>query len=152
MCIRDRELDKFYEENKNVEWIGFDTEFIGEKRFHTLLCVVQLSTPIGFYIIDALRINDFSSITKLIEDPNILKLTHAGDNDYRLFYKRFNIIPKNTFDTQIAAGFVGYKYPTSFQKLVDKELKVHVPKGYTCLLYTSPSPRDATLSRMPSSA
>ena len=25
-------------------------------------------------------------------------------------------------------------------------------KAYTCLLYTSPSPRDATLSRMPSSA
>ena len=24
--------------------------------------------------------------------------------------------------------------------------------GYACLLYTSPSPRDATLSRMPSSA
>ena len=24
--------------------------------------------------------------------------------------------------------------------------------AYTCLLYTSPSPRDATLSRMPSSA
>ena len=27
-----------------------------------------------------------------------------------------------------------------------------VPTVYTCLLYTSPSPRDATLSRMPSSA
>ena len=27
-----------------------------------------------------------------------------------------------------------------------------VPGGNTCLLYTSPSPRDATLSRMPSSA
>ena len=26
------------------------------------------------------------------------------------------------------------------------------PDGDTCLLYTSPSPRDATLSRMPSSA
>ena len=25
-------------------------------------------------------------------------------------------------------------------------------EGYSCLLYTSPSPRDATLSRMPSSA
>ena len=25
-------------------------------------------------------------------------------------------------------------------------------KGHACLLYTSPSPRDATLSRMPSSA
>ena len=29
-------------------------------------------------------------------------------------------------------------------------IKVEVPG--TCLLYTSPSPRDATLSRMPSSA
>ena len=26
------------------------------------------------------------------------------------------------------------------------------PKDFNCLLYTSPSPRDATLSRMPSSA
>ena len=26
------------------------------------------------------------------------------------------------------------------------------PQSYSCLLYTSPSPRDATLSRMPSSA
>ena len=28
----------------------------------------------------------------------------------------------------------------------------HIDLLYTCLLYTSPSPRDATLSRMPSSA
>ena len=27
-----------------------------------------------------------------------------------------------------------------------------IPDGFGCLLYTSPSPRDATLSRMPSSA
>ena len=27
-----------------------------------------------------------------------------------------------------------------------------LPEKYNCLLYTSPSPRDATLSRMPSSA
>ena len=29
---------------------------------------------------------------------------------------------------------------------------LHTDKNGTCLLYTSPSPRDATLSRMPSSA
>ena len=28
----------------------------------------------------------------------------------------------------------------------------NVPRAYTCLLYTSPSPRDRTRSRMPSSA
>ena len=31
-------------------------------------------------------------------------------------------------------------------------LQEDVPPGTPCLLYTSPSPRDATLSRMPSSA
>ena len=30
--------------------------------------------------------------------------------------------------------------------------RIRVIHGKTCLLYTSPSPRDATLSRMPSSA
>ena len=30
--------------------------------------------------------------------------------------------------------------------------RIKTPDGDTCLLYTSPSPRDATLSRMPSSA
>ena len=31
---------------------------------------------------------------------------------------------------------------------------IHIPVGYfkTCLLYTSPSPRDTAISRMPSSA
>ena len=32
------------------------------------------------------------------------------------------------------------------------ELEVPSDRYYGCLLYTSPSPRDATLSRMPSSA
>ena len=38
----------------------------------------------------------------------------------------------------------------SFSKYVDYALSV--PMYFICLLYTSPSPRDATLSRMPSSA
>ena len=31
-------------------------------------------------------------------------------------------------------------------------LRFQQPQGFGCLLYTSPSPRDATLSRMPASA
>ena len=33
-----------------------------------------------------------------------------------------------------------------------KQIITFIAKTYVCLLYTSPSPRDATLSRMPSSA
>ena len=125
------DIQKFLDENQDIEWMGFDTEFIGEKRFYTLLCLVQLSTKNGYYLLDTLKVKSFPQILALFEDPSILKLTHAGDNDYRIFYQQFGVIPKNVFDMQLAAGFVGYKYPTSFQKLVDKELGVHVPKGYT---------------------
>ena len=38
------------------------------------------------------------------------------------------------------------------QTLADARVENHVTKLYICLLYTSPSPRDRTRSRMPSSA
>lgn len=124
-------LQSFYEENKSVEWLGFDTEFVGEKRFHTLLCLIQISSVHGYYLIDPLRLKDIRLFLDLIEDPNIVKITHAGENDYRLLKKYYDVLPKNVFDVQIAAGFVGYKYPISFGKIVEKELKIYLRKGYT---------------------
>ena len=37
-------------------------------------------------------------------------------------------------------------------RLLREWLSAHAASGYICLLYTSPSPRDGLLSRMPSSA
>ena len=38
------------------------------------------------------------------------------------------------------------------KKIEERDAKIEEVKASACLLYTSPSPRDATLSRMPSSA
>ena len=46
----------------------------------------------------------------------------------------------------------GYTTATDFADYLVKVKKLSFRESYTCLLYTSPSPRDATLSRMPSSA
>ena len=56
-----------------------------------------------------------------------------------------------------AASFFSYIFwnqqITDEQKLILEHEKVHIRQWHSfCLLYTSPSPRDATLSRMPSSA
>ena len=41
----------------------------------------------------------------------------------------------------------------TYKEFQEDTTKFRTPKMYDdCLLYTSPSPRDATLSRMPSSA
>ena len=42
----------------------------------------------------------------------------------------YGTVPSNLFDTQIAAGFIGHRFPTSFAKLVDAEVGEQLGKGY----------------------
>lgn len=124
-------LEQFAQINANVEWMCFDSEFVGEKRFTTRLCLIQVATVHGFFLIDPFPLKTLGPFLKMIEDPNIIKITHAGENDYRLLYATHGTIPKNTFDTQIAAGFLGYRYPLAFKKLVETELKINLNKSFT---------------------
>ncbi len=123
-------LAEFATQHENVEWLAFDTEFIGEKRYYTLLCLVQIASEHGYFLIDPIHIKDLKPLLNLLENRSILKITHAGENDYRLLYQNFGIVPKNVFDTQLAAGFLGYGYPVSFQRLVDGELGIQLDKTY----------------------
>lgn len=126
----------FKAQHQSVEWIGFDTEFIGEKRFYTELCVLQVSSEKGIFIIDYLKIKNIDFLLELIENPEILKITHAGENDYRLLFNQYDILPKNVVDVQILAAFLGYNYPSSFGKLVSGELNIHLNKGFTVTDWT----------------
>ena len=45
-----------------------------------------------------------------------------------------------------------HHWPKSLKSDGKVQVKVRTAQGYTCLLYTSPSPRDRQKSRMPSSA
>ena len=51
---------------------------------------------------------------------------------------------------------IDYKDPKMLQRYMSEKGKIAPSRitavSHNCLLYTSPSPRDATLSRMPSSA
>lgn len=123
-------LNSFAEAVKDVKWLAFDTEFIGEKRYYTLLCLIQVKCETGTYLLDSLKIPDLTPFLRLIEDERIIKITHAGDNDYRLLNMLYDTIPKNIFDTQVAAGFIGYRYPMSFGKLVEAETGRQLGKGY----------------------
>ena len=124
-------LEKFKDDNLGIDWMCFDTEFVGEKRYYTLLCVIQIKTQNGNYVIDPLQLSHIDPVLDMLADPQIVTITHAGENDYRLLARQYDLTPVNTFDTQIAAAFIGYKYPVSFQKLVSSELNIQLSKGYT---------------------
>ncbi|MEM9929639.1 MAG: ribonuclease D, partial [Bacteroidota bacterium] len=104
--------------------------FIGEKRYHTLLCLIQISCEHGYYLLDPIAIENLDPFLDILEDPEVVIITHAGDNDYRLLNRQYDLIPQNVFDTQVAAGFIGHRYPMSFAKLVEAETGDVLGKGY----------------------
>jgi ribonuclease D len=128
---RQADFDAVMEQLASHTWIGFDTEFVGERTFVPILCLLQIVSEEGIYLIDTLKIKHLEPFLGLVVNPDILKITHAGDNDYRLLYTLFGTVPANTFDTQIAAGFVGYNYPAGFGRIVEKELRVSISKSHT---------------------
>jgi ribonuclease D len=125
------QLDQFVQDNQAITWLGFDTEFISEKRFYPMLCLIQVITEQGVYILDTVTLKQLDPFLRLIENPNILKITHAGENDYRLLNALYGTLPKNLFDTQIAMGFLSHTYPMSFQNMVEKELQVTLDKSFS---------------------
>jgi len=125
------QYQKFVDENQDVSWIGLDTEFIGERRFFTSLCLIQVGTANGNYIFDPMKFKETPYLEELIVDENVVVITHAGSNDFKLLYQEYGIKPTNSFDLQIAAAFLGFSYPVSFKFIVETFMDIHLPKSHT---------------------
>ena len=140
----DTALAEWAQRTRQHDWLAFDTEFIGEKRFRTLVCLIQVATPDGLALIDPLTIDDLGPFLELMSDPAILKITHAGENDYRLLYQNFGCEPRNLVDTQLACGFLSDSYPVNFKRLAAEHIDVHLKKGFAVVDWTRrPIQRDA---------
>ena len=96
----------------------------------------------GDYLINGLPYNDINTNLGMADDWDVT-FSDGEDVAYTL-----NLTSETTIDVTLCNAGTGY----------DTKLEIFTFDGdcdttYTaCLLYTSPSPRDATLSRMPSSA
>ena len=105
--------------------LALDTEFMGEGRYRTLLCLVQLAIPEGqgpderIMILDPLEDDlDGSPLTDVLADPQVRVVVHAGRQDVALLRRRFRAEVTNVFDTQVAAGFAGLGAQSSYDSLL----------------------------------
>jgi ribonuclease D len=110
---------------------GLDTEFVGEETYHPRLCLVQVATDDGLFLIDPLSAGPLDAFWKLVVDPANLVIVHAGREEVRLCHLWSGAVPGNLFDLQIAAGLAGLPYPLGHGNLVAQVLGVHLRKGET---------------------
>jgi ribonuclease D len=121
--------------------IAIDTEFVSERRYQALLCLVQVAVPdpegddgVRTEVLDPLEGDlDFSALARVLADPNVEVLMHAGRQDVAILRRSWNTEVTNVFDTQVAAGFLGMGNQEGYESLVRKVLRVKLrgSEGFT---------------------
>jgi ribonuclease D len=115
--------------------IALDTEFMGEGRYRTLLCLIQLAVPDGedgerIELVDPLVEDlDGAPLADVLADPDVQVVVHAGRQDIALIRRRLGTEVRNVFDTQVAAGFAGMAAQASYDTLLSELLGVRVAKS-----------------------
>ncbi len=115
-----------------VEFLGgqeryaIDTEFHRERTYYPRLALVQLAALDRIFVVDPLSV-DTSLLVKLF-DCDVVAIFHAAQQDLEVLQHACGAIPRSIFDTQLAAGFIGYSSP-SLSSLVTAFAGISLPKG-----------------------
>ena len=105
---------------------AIDTEFHREKTYYPKLALVQIRWGAQTALIDPLAV-DPRRLGRLFAS-DILAIFHAAQQDLEVLRHASLEAPRNIFDCQVAAGFVGYSTP-SLATLVQAVKKVSLSKG-----------------------
>jgi ribonuclease D len=113
---------------------ALDTEFHRERTYYPQLALIQLAWPSsqhsGLALIDplALDADELAGALRTLLESDALAVMHAATQDLELLENLTGIRPKRLFDTQLAAGFVGYSTP-SLSTLTQSLIGVSLAKG-----------------------
>lgn len=89
--------------------IAIDTEADSFFSYRERVCLVQVSTPAGDWVVDPLADLDLAPLGEVLADPARCKIFHDGEYDVLLFKREHGFEIANIFDTRIAAAALGYE-------------------------------------------
>jgi ribonuclease D len=111
----------------NSSIVCVDTEYDSFRYFREVLCLIQIDARGRTYLFDPLGELDFSFLEAIFEDPAVLKIMHAGDNDIRLLKRDYGFEFNNIFDTHQAASILGC-HNLSLSTLISQYLGMELKK------------------------
>jgi ribonuclease D len=109
---------------------------MSEGRYRAMLCLVQVAAPDGSEpdgarteVLDPLGDLDPSPFARLLADPAVEVIVHAGRQDVALLRREWGTEVRNVFDTQVAAAFLGLGPQEGYERLVRRVLDLPVKGG-----------------------
>ncbi|PKU23975.1 ribonuclease D [Telmatospirillum siberiense] len=115
---------------QSAPFITVDTEFVREKTYWPVLCLVQVAGPDEAWAIDPLAPGmDLSPLYALMADTRVLKVFHAARQDVEIFQHLAGAIPTPLFDTQVAAMVCGFGDSVSYETLASQLAHAKIDKS-----------------------
>ena len=112
-------------------FVTVDTEFMRERTYYPELCVVQLAGDREVAVVDAQAEGiDLAPLGRLLTDPAVMKVFHAGRQDIEIFVLKFGAVPTPLFDTQVAAMVAGFGEQVAYDALVGALAGGHIDKAH----------------------
>jgi ribonuclease D len=111
--------------------LGIDTEFVRERTYRADLGLVQISDGSSAWLWDPLQFESHAAITRLLENPQILKVLHSGSEDLEVMRHALDAIPEPLVDTQIACAMLGQPLQLAFQAAAKWLFGVDIDKEHT---------------------
>jgi len=110
----------------DVGEFGIDTEFHRERTYWPQLALLQVAWEGGAALVDPMAV-DIASLGPVFASAPLV-VAHAAGQDLEVLDRACGSVPANLFDTQVAAGFIGFSTP-SLATLAERILDLHLPKG-----------------------
>src|SRR5262249_49707358 len=100
--------------------LAIDTEADSYYAYRVKVCLLQVSTSAGDYLIDPLAGLDLAPLAELAADGAVRKVFHAGSNDIPLLRHHHGFEFVTLFDTMLAAQVLGLRRPGLASLLKDR--------------------------------
>lgn len=107
-----------------------DTEFVREKTYSPLPCLMQVAAGGRIAVVDLLEVGLDGALGEFLFDPGITKVLHAARQDLELFYLVTGRVPAPLFDTQVAGALTGLPEQCGYSNAVEKILGVQLGKSH----------------------
>lgn len=114
-----------------ASWIALDTEFLREKTYFPIFCLLQIATPEWVVCVDPIKLPELSELFEVINKPEIVKVLHSCRQDLEIFYQITGEVTAPVFDTQIAAPLLGFQENPGYAMLVSNFLNINLSKAHT---------------------